>query len=269
MQAEVFGASRGHERQREDAGDRAGWVGKPFVGPMQEPRQHVATGQHDSPEKHRHRGQHRHARASARGLRPELSEDDGEQPPAHEVVDERGRHDRAADVALEKPHVHQDSGDHRVGRKREDRPHEERRRELVLRGHADHAREQVAHHESEHERHERADAADEERLAAAAAEFVETDVEPDRHDEKQHSDPGDRPPRRRDRPRRRKEPGEEVRRQAAEHGGAEHEAAGDLADHGRDAEPPGEAAKRDGRGEHGRQMQRQHGPIGLGHVAAH
>ena len=265
MEPEVLRARRPEECQEDHRRDEGTRPRHGVMDPLHDPREEELAEKDRAADEQEHHPEDDGPLPLGGGVRAELGKDHGKQTPADEIVDERRRHDRPPDVALEQPHVEEDSRDDRIGREGEERPHEERRREAVFLGDADHRRKGVAHQEAENERNERPHRSHRERLAAEAAELADGDVEADRDDEEQHPHARDRVAGTRHRAGRRKEPGERLGGESAKDCRPEHKPAGDLADDGRDPEFPGHLPEDKRRQQHRREVERENCPVGRGH----
>ena len=265
MEPEVLRARRPEKRQEDHCRDEGTRPRHSVMNPLHDPREEELAEEDRAADEQKHHPEDDGSLPLGGGVRAELGEDHGKQPPADKIVDERRRHDRPPDVALEQPHVEEDPRDDRIGREREERSHEQRRREAVFLGDADHRREGVAHQEAKNERDERPYRSHREGLAAEAAELADGDLEADRDDEEQHPHARDCVAGARHRARRRKEPGEQVRGEPAKDRRPEHEPTGDLADDGRDAELPCHLPKDKRRQQHRREVEREHRPFSRGH----
>ena len=265
MEPEVLRARRPEERQEDHRRDEGARPRQGVMDPFHDPGEKELAEEDRAADEQEHRPEDNGPLPLGRGLRAELGEDHGKQPPADEIVDERRRHDRPPDVALEQPHVEEDSRDDGVGRKRQERAHEQRRRKAVFVGDTDHRRKGVAHQKAEDERDKRPHRSHRERLAAEAAELADRDVEADRDDEEQHPHARNRVAGTRHWAGRGEKPGEQVRGEPAKDRRPEHKPSGDLADDGRDAELPRHLPEDERREEHRRQMEREHCPVGRRH----
>ena len=124
MEPEVLRARRPEEGQEDHRRDEGTRPRQGVMDPLHDPREKELAEKDRAADEQEHHPEDDGSLPFGGGLRAELGEDHGKQPPADEIVDERRRHDRPPDVALEQPHVEEDSRDDRIGRKREERAHE-------------------------------------------------------------------------------------------------------------------------------------------------
>ena len=116
VESKVFRACRPQEAEQNDARDGSRWLGQMAMNPLHHGWQHEAAHQHDSADVHKHHAKDRNALPLGGRVGAEFRQDHREQSPAHQIVHQRRRHDRPADVALEEAHVHQDPRDHGIRR---------------------------------------------------------------------------------------------------------------------------------------------------------